>query len=46
MPVKKKSIINTQSIPAVNQPQRLVIAEPPVGIKHESMKKGTSLFKS
>jgi hypothetical protein len=46
MPIKKKSIVTTMAAPTVNSPKPVIALEPPAGIKHESMKKGISIFKS
>lgn len=46
MPIKKKSIVTTMAAPAVTPPKPIITLEPPAGIKHESMKKGISIFKS
>jgi hypothetical protein len=46
MPIKKKSLVSAMTAPAVNQPKPIANQAPPTGMKHESMKKGLSIFKS
>jgi hypothetical protein len=46
MPIKKKSIVAAMAAPSGNTPKPIITRETPAGVKHESMKKGISIFKS